>query len=126
MEDDLNGTGCFMDVITMNCVLNSTLSITNAIYGKYANLCNGCCLPSQDDCSVEMSEQSPTDWAALLAKCDGKTSCSHEYTGEVINDCEPGYVADYMQISYTCSLGLQTFSKFTHLIPTGFILPILG
>ena len=94
-----------MDVITMNCVGNGTLSITNAIYGKYASSCIGCCSPSVDDCTVLMSEQSPTEWAALLAKCNGKTSCSHQYEGVVINDCEAGYVADYMQITYTCPPG---------------------
>ena len=95
-----------MDVITMDCVANGTLTITKAVYGKYANPCStDCCSPGKQDCTVLMSEQSPAEWAALLGKCSGKTSCSHEYTGEVINDCEPGYVADYMQISYTCPPG---------------------
>ena len=92
----------------MNCFGNGTLSITNAVYGKYASPCIGCCSPSVDDCPVLMSDHSPTEWAALLAKCNGQTSCSHQYEGEVINDCEAGYVADYMQISYTCPPGSRT------------------
>ena len=105
ISDDLNETGCFMDVITMDCFGSGTLSITNALYGKYDDVCSGCCPPSSNDCTVLMVDQSPSEWATLLAKCNGETSCIHQYTGEVINDCELGYIADYMQISFSCAPG---------------------
>ena len=104
-----------MDTIHMNCFGDGTISITNALYGKYADTCTDCCAPSPQDCTVRMSDQDQSDWLTLLNQCNGETSCSYEYAGEVINECESGYVADYMQIFYSCPPGIfkYIFSKYS-------------
>ena len=47
----------------------------------------------------------PENWILLKYRCDNQTSCGYVYEGVVINDCEPGYVADYMEIFYNCIPG---------------------
>ena len=34
--------------------------------------------------------------------CDGENSCSYTYTSQLIDDCLPGYNADYVNIYYSC------------------------
>ena len=34
--------------------------------------------------------------------CDGATSCSYTYDSQLIDDCSPGYDADYLQLVYSC------------------------
>ena len=34
--------------------------------------------------------------------CNGASSCSYTYTSQLIDDCSPGYNADYINIYYSC------------------------
>ena len=63
-------------------------------------------LPDQDqDCRVSVREDRLSDWVAMKASCSNKTSCSYEYQGSAIDECEENYLADYMQIYYSCGEG---------------------
>ena len=48
------------------------------------------------------TEISPEDWAYLAFLCQNQTSCNYEYEGQAIDGCEEDYIADYMQIFFTC------------------------
>ena len=56
-----------------------------------------------------MAENDAGDWAYLKFTCDNKTECSYVYEGVLINECESGYIADYMLIYYSCSPGENCF-----------------
>ena len=53
----------------------------------------------------QVAENDPAEWAYLKYSCDNKTECKYVYNGAIINDCEAGYVADYMLIYYSCLPG---------------------
>ena len=38
----------------------------------------------------------------LQSICDGENSCNYTYTSQLIDDCSPGYNADYVNIYYSC------------------------
>ena len=58
-----------------------------------------------DDCRVSVIDNNPSDWLSLKLTCDNHTSCSYEYLGSAIDECEEDYLADYMQIYYDCGDG---------------------
>ena len=41
----------------------------------------------------------------LQATCDNRTTCDYDYLGSVIDDCEPSYIADFMNIFFSCLPG---------------------
>ena len=94
--------------------------MSNAEYGQYFEGYGGFCLAPNPmyDCTEIVEENSPPDWLYLLSLCDNQTSCSYEYRGSVIDECEVGYVADYMLITYDCNPGkgsCQTFILYNRL-----------
>ena len=97
--------GCFSELITLSCLDGGLINVTEAYYGKYSTPCgsNECCMPNETaDCRVSVSENRPGDWAELKLVCSNRTSCQYEYQGSSIDDCEENYLADYMQIYYSC------------------------
>ena len=102
--------GCLSDIISLSCLNGGNINITSAIYGQYYYTCSDlCCAPNPEfDCSLLVSDVRPDDWVYLLYLCQNQTECAYEYAGSVIDECEEGYVADYMQIFYSCLPG-KTF-----------------
>ena len=106
--DEQTNFGCFSQLITLWCTDGGLINVTDAYYGVYSEPCNSgeCCVPDPvDDCRVSVRENRPSDWVALKVSCDNRTSCSYEYKGSEIDECEDGYLADYMQIYYDCGTG---------------------
>ena len=63
-------------------------------------------MPGQGlECRVAVQKQRLSDWLVLKATCDNAESCSYEYLGSALDECEEGYLADYMQIYYICGTG---------------------
>ena len=54
---------------------------------------------------MNVAETNPDAWIALLYACTNQSECTYQYTGVIINECELGYMADYMQVDYTCETG---------------------
>ena len=102
--DQTSTIGCIDTIMLLSCTNpTTTINITNAIYGKYATPCASCCpADSENDCTQPLQDVSPEDWAYLLFLCQNKTSCTYEYEGQVIDGCEENYIADYMQVFYSC------------------------
>ena len=96
--------GCVSDVLTLYCPDNRTIFTTSGIYGQYAYPCAAdCCAPNPlDDCGEIVEENRLEDWLAIKYYCDNKTSCEYENGGSPIDQCEEGYIADYLQIFYDC------------------------
>ena len=101
IPDPQNDYGCVSDVIRLSCVAG-VIYVTNAKYGMYSTPCTGCCPPNATDCTELVSENRPEDWVSLKYQCDNKTSCEFQYRGSVIDQCQEGYIADYMDIDYDC------------------------
>ena len=59
---------------------------------------------------MRMADVDNAAWTKLTGDCNGQSTCSFEYTGKVINECD-GSLADYVQIFYTCILGKNTLGK---------------
>ena len=99
--------GCVQDTITLSCPDPRTINIVSAIYGQYSDaICEECCPPNpMHDCKEQVSDNNFSEWLELKLRCDNTTSCSFQYNGVVINECETEYVADYMQIFYSCEPG---------------------
>ena len=106
--DEYNAWGCAFETISLTCP-TGTILVTIAQYGMYNATCtDGCCTPDTVyDCSEHVNQNTPSDWTNLKALCDGKTSCAYEYNGWVIDACQAGYVADYMQIFFDCKSGFN-------------------
>ena len=105
ITDQYTVFGCLNDVLTLSCPNERLINVTNAIYGKYSYDCiDGCCPPHPTaDCFEPVKDNQPSDWLNLKLICDNETSCSYEYLGSIINECEEGYIADYMHVFFTCS-----------------------
>ena len=93
----------------MSCPNDRRINVTNAHFGQYDfyHPCESeCCAPiPYQDCTELVVTNYPEVWALLQYTCYNQTSCSYEYKGNVINDCEQGYMADYMEIFYSCLPG---------------------
>ena len=98
--DHYTAIGCVDDLINLSCPGNTTIILSNAIYGYYAFDCAiGCCPPSPSaDCSGSVNASYPEDWAYLAYTCEGKNSCNYEYKGRNLDYCDATLIADYMQI----------------------------
>ena len=109
LTDRFTALGCLDDIITLSCPDTRTLWVTNAFYGRYNYTCSATCCPPSPwrDCAVQVEQCEPNDWVALKYTCDNKTSCDWQYTGRVLDECEAGYVADYMQIFFDCLPGIR-------------------
>ena len=107
LTDQQTDFGCFSQLITLWCFDGGVINVTDAYYGQYSESCDGeCCMPDQvDDCRVSVLDNRPSDWVGLKLTCDNRTSCSYEYLGSAIDECEENYLADYMQIYYDCGAG---------------------
>ena len=93
---------CTFDVATMSCSNNRTILTTSAVYGRYVETCGDCCAPNpENDCTEIVEENRPSDWLAIQALCDGKTSCQFENPGNALSDCS-NELSDYMQLFYDC------------------------
>ena len=105
ISDEYSDWGCAFETINPTCS-SGTILLTNAYTGKY-NVCSeACCAPNATaDCKELVSETEPNDWEMLQLLCDGKSSCAYEYNGREMDACEPGYMAEYMEIFYDCLLG---------------------
>ena len=118
--DNENSVGCFLDAISLTCEDNGTISVTSAIYGKHVSECCDCCEPDHNDCTMRMVDSDQSDWQTLVTNCNGQEICTYYYTGRVINECKEGYVADYLQIFYTCNQGNSYQLKLE--LPSPFLL----
>ena len=98
--------GCYSDVLSLSCPNDRTINVSSAYYGMYDEMCDeGCCTPHQDDCSESMAENSIGEWIILKYRCDNQTDCTYTHEGALINECEDQYVADYLQVFYSCLPG---------------------
>ena len=94
---------CTFDLTTLSCPSGRTILATSAVYGRYDKTCDDdCCAPNpKDDCTELVEENSPSDWLAIQALCDGQTSCEFENPGTVLDDCSD-QPSDYLQLFYDC------------------------
>ena len=108
---------CTNDIVTLSCPGGRTILTVSANYGQYSDEvteCTDCCAPNpESDCIELVEENRPSDWLAIQALCDNKTFCQFENLGSVVNECEVGYVSDYIQLFYT---GLVARHKHCHMI----------
>ena len=70
-SDQHTEIGCLSDILTLSCPENRTLEVTSGYYGKYYYACaDGCCAPHPEfDCKELVSENRPSDWAAIKVTC---------------------------------------------------------
>ena len=96
--------GCLADVLSLSCPDNKTITVTDAVYGKYADTCSGCCAPNPaDDCTENVEDNRPGDWLGIEYYCNNQNSCEYQYQGSILHECSEESVADYLQIFYDCS-----------------------
>ena len=102
---------CTLGNVTIACPNNRTIVMTSAVYGLFDSPnseCSGCCAPNpQYDCTELVEENSPADWLAIQALCDGQELCQFETPGTALGDCS-SQLSDYMQLFYDCVLDDET------------------
>ena len=96
---------CTLSNVNMACPNNRTILTKSGVYGLFYSPnsdCSGCCAPNpQYDCTELVEENSPADWLAIQAVCDGQEMCQFEAPGTALGDCS-GQLSDYMQLFYDC------------------------
>ena len=101
VRSQFTAVSCTLNVATMSCPNNRTILATSAVYG-WNEACGDCCAPNPvSDCTELVEDNSPADWLAIQALCDGQTSCQFETPGTVLGDCS-GQTSDYMQLFFDC------------------------
>ena len=103
---------CTNDIVRLSCPGNRTILTVSADYGQYSSEvteCTECCSHNPlHDCTELVEENRPNDWLAIQALCDNQNSCEFENLGTAIDECEDGYLSDYMQLFYDCLPDDQT------------------
>ena len=66
---------------------------------------------------IQVSANSPLEWAQLTNSCNNKQECTHIYTGAVIDSCLNNYIADYMEIHYDCLLSMSYYYFYLYQKP---------
>ena len=95
--------GCLGDILSLSCPDSGEILITRADFGVYYLACSDCCSPNPvHDCFVDVQTVAPEYFDFLKFQCDSQNSCSFEYTGYLVDECQAGYVADYMQVLFDC------------------------
>ena len=115
--------GCIGDILTLGCTGTGTISVTRADWGKLDRNCDiECCPPNPSlDCTVDIQTSDPEYFDFLKLQCDSYTSCSFNYTGRTIDECQANYSADYMQVFYDCISNENTGPvAFTAKVPNSY------
>ena len=94
---------CLADVITISCPTDRTIFITSADYAEFPG-CPGCCGTPHPTyhCTVPVQDARPSDWLAMKLRCDNQNTCQFQVLGSLIDECQAGYVSDYLQVYYDC------------------------
>ena len=99
---------CDLGTVTLYCADNKTIDIESALYGINAAECTATCCPTgRGDCTENVEDTAPNDWAALLALCQDETFCQFPNPGRSLSSCPegPGVDSDYIVVSYLCQPG---------------------
>ena len=102
--------------VTLQCATNQTITVLRGEYGRYEDDCtSGCCEPSVADCTELMAEINTEEWQNIKTSCDGETTCTYPYSGQIIEVCARNYTADYLNFVYHCTdfVGFSAYATST-------------
>ena len=100
---------CQNENITLSCPENTTISLSDGIYGYHTFECFTECCPQSlsSDWSGSINATYEEDWVYLMYLCEDKESCKLQYKGRNSVSCGP--IAGKICLFLSCINNKHTF-----------------